>query len=417
MKAVELSRNVFRVSADIGSRDLFEGIWPIPNGVSLNSYVVKGRVHTVLIDLVKDWEGAAAKIVEQMDGSDRGISLAEIDYLVLNHLEPDHTGWLREMHRLRPDVKVLCTKKGAALVQAFYGFSDNVQIVKNGDVLDLGDRTLVFYETPNIHWPETMMTYDTESKILFSCDAFGAFGQVGETIFDDQLSPERFAEMEYEMLRYYANIVSTFSQFVMRGIDKLSGLEIRMIAPSHGVIWRKDPGKVVDMYVKLASYMDGPAEPEITIVWSSMYGNTQQLLDSVVAGVESEGLKVHVHRVPQEHVSFVLASAWRSSGIIIGTPTYEYRMFPPMYAVLDVLERSHVKNRKAMRFGSYGWSGGANKQYDELTSLMKWDCLGVVEFQGAPTEEDKATAFEMARGVARSVMEWISGSAITTQGN
>ena len=178
------------------------------------------------------------------------------------------------------------------------------------------------------------MTYEPESGVLFSCDAFGSFGSLGEHVFDDELTEEEREFYASEAERYYANIVSTFSAFVERGIKKLEGLTVNVIAPSHGVIWRDKPEEIVEHYLKLASYKNGPAEQEVTVIWSSMYGNTEALLASVLDGLASEGVTAHVHRVPQEHVSFVLASAWRSSGIIIGTPTYEYKMFPPMYAVL-----------------------------------------------------------------------------------
>jgi len=248
-----------------------------------------------------------------------------------------------------------------------------------------------------------MVTWEEESKILFSCDAFGSFGSVTDHCFDDLLTPEEDAFFEKESLRYYANIVSTFSTFVKRAIDKLAGLEIRIVAPSHGVIWRKDPGRIIQRYQKYASYMDGPAEKEITLIWSSMYGNTEGLLDSVIRGVESEGVQLNIHRVPQEHASFVLASAWKSSGLIFGMPTYEYRMFPPMGYILDIFDRSHVNNKKVFRFGSYGWSGGAQKQFTDLTSNLKWDYLDPVEWQGAPGETEQKLAFERAAELARLV--------------
>jgi len=404
MNPVALAPDIYRISANIGSRDLFEGIWPIPNGVSLNSYLVKGRDKTALIDLVKDWEGAADTVSRQL--KTLGIGIQEIDYLILNHMEPDHTGWLQQMKQQNPRMQILCTKKAVPLVEAFYGITDSVRAVAGGEQLDLGGKQLQFFDAPNIHWPETMVTYEASTGILFSCDAFGSFGQVHEAVFDDQLSELEHKFFEEETLRYYANIVSSFSRFVERAIDSLSSLNISMIAPSHGVIWRKNPGKIVADYQRLASYMQGPAEAEVTVVWSSMYGNTEAMVDAVTSGVEAAGVPVHIHRVPQDHVSFVLASAWRSSGIIAGMPTYEYKMFPPMYAVLDVLERSRVMNRRAFRFGSYGWSGGAQKQFDEFTASMKWKCQDPVEFQGAQSKEDRDRAFSQARTLAEEILAW-----------
>jgi anaerobic nitric oxide reductase flavorubredoxin len=370
---------------------------------------VKGTQKTALIDLVKDWENAVDEISEQM--ALLGLGLSDVDYLVINHMEPDHTGFLAEMKKKNPKMEILCSKKAVPLVKAFYGIEQGVRAVSTGDKLDLGGRVLQFIETPNIHWPETMMTFEPESGILFSCDAFGSFGQY-EHCFDDELSTKEWELLIPETERYYANIVSSFSPFVLKGIEKMKDLAIRMVAPSHGVVWREHPEQIIEHYRKLASYMNGPAEEEITLIVSSMYGNTSALVHTIKKAVEEEGMILHIHEVPREHASYVLASAWRSSGLIIGMPTYEYKMFPPMFHVLDILERSHVKNRKIMRFGSYGWSGGAQKQFDPFVQVLAWDCAGVVEYQGAPTKEHKALATDIAKNLVTSVRSWFAHETI-----
>ncbi len=401
MKPDLLADHVYRVAAKIGNRDLFEGIWPIPDGVMLNSYVVKGSKSTALIDVVKDWDGALDAINRQLD--ELSVTTNTLDFLIINHMEPDHTGALREVVKRYPDVQILCSPKAVPLIKAFYKIEENVQAVADGQTLDLGGKTLVFHLTPNIHWPETMMTYLQEDEILFSCDAFGSFGRY-DFCFDDELDEATMAHLHSETERYYANIVSSFSPFVLRGIEKLKGLKIAMVAPSHGVVWRSHPEAIVNHYIKLASYLNGPREKEVALVWSSMYGNTQALLESIIAGVESEGLPIHVLQVPQTHESFVLEKVWRSEGLIVGMPTYEYKMFPPTYHVLDILARSHVKGRKTLRFGSYGWSGGAQKQYDEFVTAMKLECVAeAIEFQGSPTQEDKDKAFARAKELARII--------------
>ena len=404
-----LANDIYRVHASIGSRDLFEGIWPIPHGVLLNSYIVKGSQKTALIDLVKDCENAVGEISEQM--AQLGLRLSDVDYLVLNHMEPDHTGFLAEMKKKNPAMEILCSKKAVPLVKAFYGIENGVRAVSTGDMLDLGGKTLQFIDTPNIHWPETMMTYEPENGILFSCDAFGSFGQYSHC-FDDELSPQEWELLIPETERYYANIVSSFSSFVLKGIQKMESLNIRMVAPSHGIVWREHPEKIIEHYRKLATYMNGPAEEEITLIVSSMYGNTGALVHTLKQAVEEEGMVLHIHEVPREHASYVLASAWRSSGLIIGMPTYEYKMFPPMFHVLDILERSHVNNRKIMRFGSYGWSGGAQKQFDPFVQLLKWECAGVVEYQGAPTQEHKALAAGIAKQLVADVRAWCANKTV-----
>jgi flavorubredoxin len=394
--------NVYRVAAKIGTRDLFEGIWPIPNGVMLNSYLIKGKKKNVLIDLVKDWDGAKDSIEYQM--KELGIAVKDIDIIVINHMEPDHTGSLRSFVEKNPNVEFVCSAKAKPLIKAFYNVTENITVVKDGDVLDVGGKTLKFIMTPNIHWPETMMTYAVEDGILFSCDAFGAYGRY-DSAFDDQLPPEESALLDTELERYYANIVSTFSTFTLKGIKKLENVPLKFVCPSHGIMWRKEPQKVIEWYKRLATYMNGPREKEITIVWSSMYGNTQEILDSFIKGAEREGVKVHVMQVPQTHESFVLEKAWRSEGIIIGMPTYEYKMFPPMFTVLDQMERSHIIGRKIARFGSYGWSGGATKQFMPFVESMKMDFMGEVEYQGYPSEEDKAKAFKLAANMAKAIKE------------
>ena len=197
--------------------------------------------------------------------------------------------------------------------------------------------------------------------------------------------------------------ISTFSGFVLKAIDKISGLDIKVIAPSHGILWRENPSEVVNHYRKLASYHNGPAEKEITFIWSSMYGNTESLVQPIVDAVEAEGVKINLHRVPQEHVSFVLADAWKSAGLIFGMPTYEYKMFPPMAHVLDIFDRSHVKFKKIFRFGSFGWSGGAQKQFHEMTDGLKWECIEPVEWQGAADEETVKSAVSQARKLAAEI--------------
>ena len=400
MKPDLLADGVFRVAAKVGSRDLFEGIWPIPDGVMLNTYVVKGSEKTVLIDLVKDWDGALSAVNEQL--TSLSVGQGTLDYIIINHMEPDHTGSMAKVIAAYPDVEVLCSEKAVPLIKHFYKIEKNVRPVKDGETLSLGDKTLTFFMTPNIHWPETMMTYLQEDEILFSCDAFGSFGRY-EGCFDDELTSEEQVRIVGETERYYANIVSSFSAFVLRGIAKLAGLPIKMVAPSHGVVWRKDPQRIIQWYQKLATYMQGPREKEVAVVWSSMYGNTEALLSSIVEGLKSEGLPVHVLQIPQTHESFVLEKVWRSEGLVIGMPTYEYKMFPPMYHVLDILERSHVTGRKTLRFGSFGWSGGAQKQFDEFSTAMKLDCRGVVEYQGSPSEEDKKKAYDLAKAMAKEI--------------
>jgi flavorubredoxin len=382
---------------------LFEGIWPIPNGVSINAYLVKGDDKIALIDLMKSGGGGSSEnIISQLKSID--INAHEVDYLILNHLEPDHTGYVSAFHELNPDIQIITSIKGAPLVNAFYSITENVRAVGDGDTLDLGGRELQFYLAPNVHWPETMVTYDPAEKILFPCDAFGSFGALKGYIFDDQVPAEDKAFWKEETLRYYANIVASFSTAVLAAIDKLGALDIKMIAPSHGLIWRTNVGEIIQDYVRYANYMN-ESEPEITVVWGSMYGNTENIMRAVLRGIASEGVKVSVHKVPETDASFVLADAWKSAGLVIAMPTYEYNIFPPMGYVLDLMKLKHFHHKIVLRVGSFGWVGGAQKVFDEKTKDNKWDIIGPLEYQGAPKVEDLDRAETLGKDLAQRVKE------------
>jgi anaerobic nitric oxide reductase flavorubredoxin len=199
--------------------------------------------------------------------------------------------------------------------------------------------------------------------------------------------------------------VAAFSPAVKKAMEKLGPVDIRVIAPGHGIVWRKDPGRILKMYARLSSYPAGPAEPEVTVIWGSMYGMTEKGVEPVVEGIKAQGVPVHVHRVPDTHVSYVLASALRSGAIVLGMPTYEYKMFPPVAHAVDDLGRKRIVNRKAFRFGSYGWSGGAQKELDEIleSHRMGWDFLPPVEFRGAPTAADLELIHGRGRELAVAV--------------
>lgn len=404
MKAHKICETVYAVHADIHSEARFEGIWPIPSGVTLNSYVVRGA-KTALIDLIKDWSGSVQQFEEQL--ATVGLSFEAVDYLVLNHLEPDHTAFITEIRRRNPGVQIISTPKGIAMVRNFFKITDNLREVKNGDSLDLGNgKILEFVETPNIHWPETMMTWDRSEKILFSCDGFGSYGALGDRVFDDEFTKEEHEAFYAESLRYYSNIVASFSSFVKKAIDKLSAFEPAVIAPSHGIVWRKNPREICERYARFAGYNTGEAcEKEVCVIWGSMYGYTKLGVDAVVEGIEAEGVRCVLHQVPDTDASFVLSDAYRAAGLVIAMPTYEYKMFPPMAHVLDLFERKHFTGKKVLRIGSWGWVGGAKKEYEERIAGFKWTNLESVEWQGIPSEGDLALLRERGKMLAKMVKE------------
>lgn len=408
MNISEVSSGIYRLSSNV-ENILFEGLWPIPNGVAMNSYLVKGE-KTAIIDGVCGWDGVPETLLSQLDQI--GVVLESIDYVIINHMEPDHTGWLEAFKKIRPEFKVLTSEKAVPMLEAFFDITLDVEVVQSGDTLDLGKgRVLAFQYIPNVHWPETMATFDTQSGTLFSCDAFGTFGKVGDKMYDDQLTEEELQSYILEGVRYYSNIVASFSQPVLQAIDKCSSLPIKTIAPGHGIVWRKNPGRIIEDYTHFASWSKGPAKKEITLIWGSMYGNTEMGVAPVIKRLEKEGMVVRSFQVPQSTVGDILASIWSSSGVVLAMPTYEYKMFPPMADILEELGKKKVLNRKAFRFGSYGWSGGAQRELDHIIEhrKMRWDFVEPVEFKGKPSEEDIHKLEEQATKLAESVKEWVDG--------
>jgi len=360
---------------------LFEGCWPIKDGVSINSYLIVGSKMKAVIDYTEH----GSSFDEELRSV--GVKIEDVDALILNHMEPDHTGGLGEVFRRNPNIKVYCTKVSSTEVLALYGYANCIP-VKDGDEIDLGGRVLSFYSAPNVHWPDTMVTYSKDDGLLFSCDAFGSFGEYAH-VYDDELDDKEKALLKTETERYYANIVSSFSRFVLAAIKKLSALDIRMILPSHGIIWRKNPGHVVSWYERLASYAEGPREKEVAIIYASMYGNTLPYVEILKEIAKREGIPVHLVRIPDEHVSYALEKAWRSEAIVVAAPTYEMALFPEMAAALDIFARKGIKKRKAMYFGSSLWSGGAAKEFKAIAERMELDVVDAIEFRGRGNEGDR----------------------------
>lgn len=381
MPAVEIKSDVYWVGANDRTTDLFEGLWPIVHeGVSYNSYIINDE-KTAIIDLIK-----SLKADEFLGQIDEVTDVSKIDYIVMNHLEPDHTGIVKTFRRIAPNATIIGSQKMKDMLESFYGITENVKVVEDGETLSLGKRTLKFFSVPFVHWPETIVTYDTADRILFSCDAFGGYGAFRGGIFDDQCTDFDFYEKE--ALRYYVNIVAIFSQMVLNAIKKLSGLSIDIIAPSHGLIWRKDPKHIIDLYQKWAEYSTGNGDPGITLIYGSMYGNTEKVMNAVAHGISSVGVPVEIFDAARIPSSYILPSLWTKRGVMIGAPTYENKLFPPMVHVLDIVARKRIINKKVARFGSFGWSGGAQREFEKIIEPLKWELVDSFEFVGAPTNED-----------------------------
>lgn len=386
MKKVQIAEDIHMLTMNVNDM-LFEGIWEIANGVTLNSYIVKGE-KTALIDGVIGWDGVPETLYKNLEGI--GIDAKDIDYLIVNHMEPDHSGWIENFEKVNDKFIILCTDKAAKLVTSFYGESEKIQVVKEGDRLDLGKgKVLSFHPVPNVHWPDTMYTYESSTKTLFSCDMYGSFGKMDEHHFDDEMTEDEVDFYEMEGIRYYSNVMTTFTTMLKRAIEKSKEFDIKLIAPGHGPLYR-NPQKIIDAYTRFSQYASGAGKNEVSILWGSMYGMTEKAVDFAESVLKREGIKVNKLKMPLESESEMVATVFKSAAIIIAAPTYEYKLFPPVAAALDEVGRKKISNKLAFRFGSYGWSGGAEKELKEIIERnnMKWDFLESVEFEGSPKEED-----------------------------
>jgi anaerobic nitric oxide reductase flavorubredoxin len=414
MPPIEIKPDIHWIGVNDRTTDLFEGLWPITQeGVSYNTYLINDEKKAI-VDLTKalktdEFFGQIDQALRQSSGQVTDVS--QLDYVIVNHMEPDHSGVLHTLRRVAPQATIVGTEKTRAMLESFYGITEGVQVVQDGDTLSLGQHTLRFVYTPFVHWPETMMTYEVNERILFSCDAFGSYGALRGAIFDDEYidpstgSGHRLEFYKQEALRYYVNIVALFSGPVLKAIAKLANVPVSIIAPSHGLIWRKDPQLIVDLYKQWAEYATGPTEVGITLIYGSMYGNTEKMMNAVAQGISQEGVPLTIFDAAHTHVSYILPSLWTQRGVMVGAPTYEGGLFPPVAQALDIAAHKRIRNKTVARFGSYGWSGGAQRDFERIIEPLKWELVDTLEFIGGPTEEDLKQGEEFGARFAKLVQE------------
>jgi flavorubredoxin len=385
MKPVEITQGIYWIGVNDEKTELFEGLWPIKDeGISYNSYLVRGE-KTAQIDLCKDIYQE-----EYLNELKTLVDPTQIDYLVVNHMEPDHSGAMRAFLELAPQAKILCTQKAVRMLEDFFGITENIHAVEDGETLNLGGHVLQFTTVPMVHWPETMVTFDQATGVLFSCDAFGGYGRLMDGIFDDDYADISF--FEKESLRYYANIVAAFSKPVLNAGEKLANVEIKIVAPSHGLVWRKDPAHIVDLYMKWSEYGKGKSEKKVALIHGSMYGNTSRAAEAIADGLKASGVELETFDVRLTHASYILPAIWTSQGIAIGAPTYEGSLFPGMAQTLLMAEFKRMFNKDAIYFGSYGWGGGAQRYLGAQLERLKWNLGETLEFAGEPSPDDLSQA-------------------------
>jgi flavorubredoxin len=397
MTPIEIQPGVFWVGVNDRVTERFEGLWPISEeGISYNAYLILDEKKAI-VDLSKEMlsDDFLAQLVEVFD-------IADLDYVIINHMEPDHSGALTHLLKLAPNVTILGMPKAVQMLKDFYNITENVERLSNGQELSLGKNTLRFVYTPFVHWPETMMTYMVEEGILFPCDGFGGYGALDGAIFDDTCSDVEYYESE--ALRYFTNIVAPFSKSVLSAISKFEDTPIEIVAPSHGLIWREDPGRIIELYSRWSGYYKKPAEVGVTALFGTMYRNTEHALNAVLEGIGSQGVPVYVYDVRKVHTSYILPALWTQSGVLVAAPTYEGGMFPDMMNVLMMADRKRVGNKKAAYIGSYAWSGGAQKEFERMAEKMEWDVINSIGFIGGPGETDLDGARELGVQLAQAVL-------------
>lgn len=365
-KPLEIEKDIFYVGVNDRTKHLFESLWPLPNGVSYNSYLIVDE-KVALIDTVDIcYSDVFFRKITSLLG-DR-----PIDYLVVNHMEPDHSGSIGLLVNKYPDISIVGNKRTIEMLKGYYGVTNNLVEILDLDTLNLGKYNLKFYLTPMVHWPETMMTYLQEMNTLFSGDAFGTFGAIDGGVLDSQTRIEKYWD---EMIRYYSNIVGKFGSPVQTALKKLSCVEIDMICSTHGPVWTKNGriNEVISLYDKLSKY---DADSGLVIVYGSMYGNTAELADTIAVSASQNGVKdIVIHNVSKSHESDIIRDVFKYKGLIIGSPTYNNKLYPAVESVVTSLQNRNLKNRYFGYFGGFSWSDASERLLKSFAEEMNFEVV------------------------------------------
>lgn len=393
MSITNFAPGVHYVGVNDRTTELFEELWMIPLGVTYNSYLIVGNEKTALIDTVA--EGFYLELEANIKAvlGDR-----RLDYIVVNHMEQDHSGSIELLKKEYPEVTIVGNAKTADMLNGFYGINQGVHIVKDGDSLDLGGKTLTFYMTPMLHWPETMMTYLTQEGVLFSGDAFGCFGALAGAVVDSDLNPGMYW---MEMYRYYAAIVAKYGISVKNAMKKLAALDLQYIASTHGPVWHDNLQRVVGIYADLAEWK---AEKGVVVAYASMHGNTAKAAELVARRLAEKGVKnVVLQNLSNNDISYVLMNMARYNGIIIGGTTYNAEINPRVALLLRALKGSNAQNRIVGCFGCYSWAPGVTKKMMAALDGLKVTTLEPVEFKQSVGADDLSRLNALADAMASKI--------------
>lgn len=392
---MKIKDDIYYVGVQDRTKHRFEGLWFLPKGVSYNSYLIVDE-KVALID------GVEADFFPQfIDNLHEVLGDRPIDYLIINHMEPDHSGALHMLRKFYPNIRLVGNKKTFDMVEGFYGEDTSKDVcVTGGDTLKLGRHELQFELVPMLHWPETMVSYDKTDKILFSGDAFGCFGALNGGVLDTQMHTDDFFS---EMERYYAAILGKYGAQVQQALKKLAPLDIQWICSTHGPVWTgKDAAKAIETYDRLSS---GRTEEGIVVCYGSMYGNSQRVAEALAEGAMEAGMeKVIVHNLSVSQPSFVLADIFRYRGLAIGGPTYNASVFPPVKDLLERLSCRDVRHHDLAIFGGYTWASAAVKTIASYEDKLKMNRIGeALEWKQGAHPETLEQARELGRQLAKAV--------------
>lgn len=394
MHQVKLAENVYYLGYNDRRTHLFENIWPLPHGVSYNSYLVVDE-KVALVDTVE-----RHSIDDYLLDLDEILEGRPVDYLIINHMEPDHSGALRAIVGKYPGIVLVGNKKTFGFVESFYLSPANILEVHDGSVLNLGHTKFQFQTVPMVHWPETMVSFDETHQILFSGDAFGSFGTLDGGVFDDEVN---LAFYEEEAMRYFTNIVGKYCPHTQRALRKLEPLDIRMIAPAHGLVWRTDLDWMLSRYNRWSTYT---TDPGVVIVYGSMYGSTQKMAEVIARQLSVKGIRnIRVYDSSKTHASYIISDIFKYRGLILGSCAYNNEMFPNMEALLLKIEHMGIRDHYLGLFGNYSWNGGGVKNLKKFAEDIKWELIyDPVEERGLLKQTQSDECIRLADAMAEKLL-------------
>ncbi|HII80285.1 MAG TPA: FprA family A-type flavoprotein [Methanosarcina sp.] len=384
----EIARNVFSVGSKDWNRRMFDSLIPLPEGTSYNSYLVKGEKKTALIDTVNPGFEEELEVKINMVSD-----LKKLDYLIMNHAEPDHANAIQFILEKAPDALFVTTEKGVKMARLYHKLPDSrIKTIAEGDSLDLGGKTLRFIEAPWLHWPETMFTYLPEDKVLFPCDFFGAHTAHGT--YDEDIE-----EIIPLAKRYYGEIMMPFGKMGDRALEKIKGLDIETIAPSHGPVY-KNPKRIMDQYDKWTA---GKTENKALIVYVSMWGSTREMVRTIAETLLKEGVDVRMYDLAVSDIGDVARELVDSRAIILGTPTVLAGMHPLALYGTYLVKALKPPARYGVVLGSFGWGGGALRQAGDILTPSNMEVVGTLQVKGRAKDEDLKKIEEIGRQLAQKM--------------